>query len=251
VGAGKALRFILPLLMVGASACRGQTVPQAAPFSLTPYCNRAVEIGSVLPPSFGDQTSPEERAEKTSLVAGRLVLLYEEQERSAPKALGEDIEAVIDLYREVVRTGDDALLSGAELGKYLNRLHSFEVSKCDFESVKVEAFDYSYEGVPEEVKAGVLSFELSNNGKENHELVLFRRNDGVEEPLDKLLKLPRAKFDEMMTLVGIARAAPGNGAFSVSRVLVGEYAVVCFQPTGEEGGPPHHTKGMFEQFKVA
>jgi len=237
--------------MVGASACRGQTVPPAAPFSLVPYCNRAIEIGSVLPPSFGDKTSPEERAQTTSVAAARLVLLYEEQARSAPRALREDIEAVTELYREVVRRGDDALLSGAELGKYLNRLHSFEVSKCDFESVPVEAVEYSYQGVPEEVKAGVLSFELSNNGKENHELALFRRNDGVEEPLDKLLELPRAQFDEKMTLVGIARAAPGNGAFSVSRVLVGEYAVVCFQPTATPGGPPHHTKGMFEEFKVA
>ncbi|MEX2552133.1 MAG: hypothetical protein WD627_03920 [Actinomycetota bacterium] len=186
----------------------------------------------------------------TSLVAGRLVLLYEEQARSAPRALRQDIEAVTELYREVVRTGDDALLSGAELGKYLNRLHSFDVSKCDFESVPVEAVEYSYEGVPEEVRAGVLSFELSNNGKENHELALFRKNDGVKEPLDTLLKLAGAEFDERMTLVGVARTPPGNRAFSVSRVSAGEYAVVCFQPTATSGGPPHHTKGMFEEFKV-
>lgn len=186
----------------------------------------------------------------TATFAGRLVLLYEEQARAAPKALVGDIEALVAQYREVVRTGDDSLLSAAELSKYLNRLHSFEVPNCKFEPLPVGAVEYAYEGVPEEVKAGVVSFELSNKGQENHELALFKKNEGVEETLDKLLKLPRAKFDEKMTYVGIARTAPGTSAYAVTKLTAGDYAVVCFQPTAKAGGPPHHTKGMFKQFKV-
>lgn len=179
-----------------------------------------------------------------------MILLYEEQERSAPKALEGDLKALIDRYREVVRSGDDSMLSGAELGKYLDRIHSFDVSNCKFRKVPVGAVEYAYEGLPDTLKTRSVSFELNNQGAENHELALFRKNEGVEEPIDELLKLPRAKFDEKVISLGSALAAPGAQDHLLARLRPGNYAVVCFQPTAKPDGPPHHTKGMFGEFKV-
>jgi hypothetical protein len=237
--------------MIGASACRGQTEPQSGAVSLTPYCNRAVEIDSVPLPVAGEKSSSDERVQPTSAYAGRLVLLYEEQRRSAPEALAGDIEKLITLYREVVRSDDSALLSGQDIRKYRDRLHSFEVANCKFERVQVGAVDYAYEGLSETEAAGVVSFELNNRGAESHELALYRKNDGVKDPLDKLLKQPRAKFEEKVKFVGVASTPPGGTDYALARLTPGDYAVVCFQPTGKAGGPPHHTKGMFEEFKVS
>lgn len=251
VGVGRVFRFILPVLVIGASACRGQTAPQSVAFSLTPYCNRAIEIDGVSMPAAGEKSPPDEVAQLTSAFAGRLVLLYEEQRRSAPEALVGDIEKLITLYREVVRSGDGALLSGQDVRKYRDRLHSFEVANCKFERVQVGAVDYAYEGLPDTEAAGVVSFELNNRGAESHELALYRKNDGVEEALEGLVKQSRAKFEEKVTFVGVASTPPGGTDYALARLTSGDYAVVCFLPTGKAGGPPHHTKGMFEEFKVS
>ena len=218
---------------------------------MTPYCNRAVEIDSVTLPAAGEKSSPDDRALMTSVFAGRLVLLYEELTQAAPKALLSDIEELIALYREVVRSGDGALLSGGEVNKYLDRLHSFDLANCKFESVKVGAVDYAYEGLPDTRTPGVVSFELRNSGAEVHELSLYRKNAGVKGTLDELLKQPRAKFEEKMTLVGRASTPPGGRDHVLGRLTPGDYAVVCFQSITKAGGPAHHTKGMFEEFKVA
>lgn len=137
--------------------------------------------------------------------------------------------------------------------------------------VVVEASDFSFGDLPEEVEAGT-KFELKNTSSvELHELVAFRIPDEETRPLEELLPEAETIFGSAMPAM-VLLAAP-NGAEQIVAVgdgtlaEPGRYAFVCFIPTGAdpeeflaaagpdgppevEGGAPHVEHGMFAEITV-
>ncbi len=133
-------------------------------------------------------------------------------------------------------------------------------------AITVVGTDYHFGGLPTSVPAGtVLSFE--NQGAELHEIVVFRKNDGVTQSFEELLQLPDDEALQYVTMVGEMPlfAAPGataEGTLTIAQE--GDYIALCFVPQGFTElpapdasvdpalleAPPHFTLGMVQTFTV-
>lgn len=132
------------------------------------------------------------------------------------------------------------------------------------EVVTVTAVEYAFEGAPATAAVGT-QFGMKNSGKELHELVLVRKNDGVTESWDALLQLPDDQALSKVTLAGQVMAEPGKDAEgTVTADAAGEYLMICFVPVGmtalpsedpnssaePPSGEPHFAKGMLHELTV-
>ncbi|MFN2503807.1 MAG: hypothetical protein ABR540_06170, partial [Acidimicrobiales bacterium] len=116
----------------------------------------------------------------------------------------------------------------------------------------IEGVEYAFNGVPSSPRTGPRSFELKNEGKEPHELVLFRFNDGVSDTVQQLLSLPQDQIQAKVRSFGTTFAEPGKSSFVVADLSAGRYAMLCFIPVGgAQEGPPHATRGMLAEFQVS
>lgn len=94
-----------------------------------------------------------------------------------------------------------------------------------------------------------------------HELLLLRRNDGVDLSLEELMELPEADAETMTTYVGgVFIGPPGARSNLVVELAPGDYIAVCTVPAGtlvasdgsttEGTGEPHVMLGMSFEFSV-
>lgn len=134
-------------------------------------------------------------------------------------------------------------------------------------AIEVTARDYTFEGLPEALEAGPVTFELANTGREVHELHLFE--SGPEAGgLQELAALTGDDLLAQLTSVGIASADPGETDALDADLEPGRYLIFCFVPVGtlpEEGHgghemdgdehPPvadsHYRVGMLREFSVS
>ena len=135
------------------------------------------------------------------------------------------------------------------------------------EKVDVIGTDYRFSHFGDSLD-GPISFAFRNEGKDLHEMIVVRKNDGVTEPFDELIALPEDEVFSKVTMVGVVMAEPGQTATEmVTATDPGEYLMICFIPQGTttlpsqapdasgppEGlgdGPPHFTLGMMREFSI-
>ncbi len=134
-------------------------------------------------------------------------------------------------------------------------------------ALTVVGTDYHFGGLPTTVPVGtVLSFE--NPGAELHEIVVFRKNDGVTQPFEELLQLPDDEALQYVTMVGEMPLFAGPGQVAEGTLTLtqeGEYIALCFVPQGMTelptdpdasldpalaSAPPHFALGMVQTFTV-
>ena len=127
---------------------------------------------------------------------------------------------------------------------------------CDFDSVPIRAVDHAFEGVPPMLPAGIVKLDLSNASlAEDHELVLLRRAEGEERPIQELLALGEGELfaTGALTTKAFTAASPGQEAGTPVELEPGRYVMVCFLPIGGAAdGPalPHYTQGMVAELTV-
>jgi hypothetical protein len=160
----------------------------------------------------------------------------------------------------MAETGDPSVTDRPDVVAAFETLHAFDLDNCGWGRQDVTATEYTFAGLPDELAAGPVSFELGNDGTELHELQLFRRNDGVTEPVDELLALPEDQVMSKVTPVDSGTfAPPGDSDYMVVDLAAGHYIALCFIPTGmtsedqppPEDAPPHATQGMVAEFTVS
>lgn len=168
---------------------------------------------------------------------------------SAPADIATESQTVEDRLAE---KGEKAF-GNKKFLQAVERIDEYTVENCGFPVVEVSAIDYELTGVPETLEPGTTVFDLSNDApKEEHEIVIFRVNDGVDTPVKKLLSFPEKKIEKLISFAGAAQASPGSQSASVTVLEPGRYVYACFVPTGgKKKGAPHFTKGMFGEFEVA
>jgi hypothetical protein len=132
-------------------------------------------------------------------------------------------------------------------------------------AITVVATEYHFGGLPTTVPVGT-TLSLSNQGKELHELQVFRRNDGVTQSFEELLQLPQDQALQLVTPVGGLFATPGGSAEgTIPLSQEGDYIALCFVPQGMTELPadpnasldpalasatPHFMLGMVQTFTV-
>ena len=181
-------------------------------------------------------------------------------EKSAPEDISADVTTVVTEFKTALSDPESEGPSDEATAK-LDKIYQWMPENCGATEFAVDAKEYSFEGVPEKVAPGVAMVELTNNGKEVHELVMVRINDDVEDSLEDLAALPQEEALSKVTPVAVTYADPGNSSFSSANLKEGRYGILCFIPQGstpeamasdqEPEGMPHFMAGMLKEFQVA
>lgn len=180
---------------------------------------------------------------------------------AAPAEIKDDVTQIVSIFEE---KGPGAF-EDEEFSELNVSVNEFAVDECGASRVDVTAVDYAFQGLPATLDAGAIGFFFENEGKELHEMVLFRKNDGTTQSFDEIFSMDQAEAEKLVTAMGGSFAFPGKRDVRLAELEPGDYAVVCFVPVGltpdkaqqaeqggeEPGGPPHFTQGMKAEFKVA
>lgn len=159
--------------------------------------------------------------------------------------------SVLDTYRQMASSGDMAAMGSPELAASQATVGAALHEGCDWATADIEAVEYAFEGAPSELPAGRYSFALENTGVEEHEMVLFRRKDGVTESFAELSEMGEAMM-EKVDFTGVAFGGPGTTSYAAVDLEAGTYFMVCFIPVGGgEDGPPHFMEGMQQTIEVS
>lgn len=175
---------------------------------------------------------------------------------TAPEGLTDAAETVGATYQAMGEGGDPSAFSDPEFVEAASDVASAYFEGCETEEIlDVTGVDFGFEGLPSEVPAGRVGIRFTNGTEteEAHEMVLFRRLDGVEDSVDELLALPEEELMSKVAMAGVLFA--DHADMEVNAMLdleAGSYVALCFIPVGgAEDGPPHFAHGMVAEFDVA
>lgn len=244
----------LVLTMAGLAGCGDDAVESAAPKAeFRDYCEKVFAVETYPEPDIDyESLSPDQLTAENKAFNVKLGPLAEAARAAAPAQIKNDINQLADAVKQVQQTGDfEAAFETPAVMEASDRAHVFDLENCGWAKVDVSGEDYRFVGVPDTFEAGPVSFEFTNKGKEPHELVLFRVNDGVEESVEDIVALPEDEGRSKVTPVGGTFAPPGEGEYALVDLKEGRYGVACFVPVGGgEEGPPHASRGMHAEFEV-
>jgi hypothetical protein len=141
-------------------------------------------------------------------------------------------------------------------------------------TVDMTATEYSYDTKAEKVKAGIVTVNLTNNGKEKHEAAVLQIPTGktLADVLKDLEPVVTSQEgvpipDTIQPVGGVNELDAGKSTSVKVALPAGNYVFLCTL-TGEDGGPPpstvagqttttaapkkpHFTQGMVKPFEVA
>jgi uncharacterized cupredoxin-like copper-binding protein len=178
-------------------------------------------------------------------------------ERSAPPELDEQIGVVTAGVRQALEAQSDRPLRSEEFSQSEEEVDRWVADNCGFERVDVAAVDYAFEGVPETLPAGTVTFGFSNEGDEMHEMLMVRLKD-PSTTIEDLVKLSDREAQEKIDFLGASFGPPGASDIESKELAPGKYALLCFVPVGSTSekaarkadGPPHVARGMSAEFTV-
>ena len=179
-------------------------------------------------------------------------------EETAPAELEEQVTVVVAAVREVLETRDDSAFGTGEFARNEEEIDQWVADNCAFDAeVDVTAVDYAFEGVPETLPAGIVTFNFSNEGAEIHEMLMVRYKD-PSTTIEDLMKLSDKEADKVIDFLGASFGPPGATDSESKELTPGKYALVCFVPVGSTSekaaakadGPPHVARGMSAEFTV-
>ncbi|HEV7757828.1 MAG TPA: hypothetical protein VGO78_02525 [Acidimicrobiales bacterium] len=223
------------------------------------YCDASLAIETAPEPEIDYETASEEEIATTMQEWTTDVMkpLADDVAAVAPAEIQDDVEVMMAAVDQTA-AGDPSAFEVPDVDAASDRLHQFDLDTCGWTSQDVQATEYSFANIPDELPAGTTSFEFSNEGHEVHELMVVKKNDGVTDSAEALLALPQEEAMTKATILGSpAFAPPGDSDYKVVDLEPGEYFAACFIPMGmtsEDGpppeGPPHFTQGMVAEFTV-
>lgn len=169
----------------------------------------------------------------------------------------EDLQPSATTYGEALLAsfdGDEEAMNSPEFRTADAEIGEAVLASCDtVADLDVRGIDFAFEGIPDEVDAGRVSIEFTNDTEsdEAHEIVVVKRLDGVDEPVTELLELPEEELFGKIAPTAVAYADDAGGT-SVALVDLepGAYIAICMIPTAGDG-PPHAFNGMVDEFTVS
>lgn len=115
--------------------------------------------------------------------------------------------------------------------------------------ITVTTNEYAFTDAPDTVRAGLVTFEMTNAGKEPHHVWVARLDDGkTVGDLAAAMQQPGAP-PEWFVSVGGPQDVSGAASSATVFLTPGNYVYICFVPGPD--GAPHVAKGMLRPFTVA
>lgn len=227
------------------------------------YCEASLAIESSPGPEidFATATEDEMATAAKAYAAGPLRDLFDAVAEVAPPELEEAIAAYDEGIRQMAKTGDFSVFDEPDLVDAESTVHAYDLDNCGWEAIDVVTTDYAFGGIDDEYPAGPVSFELTNEGDELHELVVLRIDDEVDLSAEELLALPEDEAQASVQPVGGTEPImQGARDYLVVDLQPGRYLVSCFLPKGAasfealgalgEDAEPHAAHGMVQEITV-
>lgn len=199
-------------------------------------CDAYAAIGAAM---FGDPAGlPDSIAMLATESSGDL--------RSAAQTYGEALTAAFD--------GDEGAMASTEFRAADAQIGAAVLASCDtVADLDVRGVDFAFDGIPDEVRAGRISIEFTNDTEtdEPHEMLLMKRVDGADEPVSELLEMSEEELFGKVTPTAVAYADDAGGSnVALIDLKPGAYIAICMIPTHGDGAP-HAINGMVDEFTVA
>jgi hypothetical protein len=205
------------------------------------------------------KNAPEDPAELESFVAEQLTPNVEQIRANVPEGeLGEQVTVMVDAVEQVGQTGDFGAFETEEFSTASASVYGSLDDACGIPDVEVSAVDYAFDGVPQTLDAGLVTFVLTNDSEagEFHEIALVKIKDDVDLSVEDLIALPEEESEAMIeSFGGAAFAPPMATSGTVIELTPGRWIYACFIPVGSVGetegtGPPHAMEGMVGELIV-
>ncbi|MDQ3570866.1 MAG: hypothetical protein M3396_09670, partial [Actinomycetota bacterium] len=233
-GAAASWGVLLLALSMGLTACRDEggegdgaqtktTVDQAAERRRT-YCDTSLKLETVPPPvlDVAALSPAQQRAEVQKFIGEKVLPLMNQIEPLVPQEIKTEANLLIAKTREISQSGDISVFGQPDVQAAETRVHAYDLQNCGWKRVDVIGTDYAFQGIPPTLAAGPASFELANKGREDHEIILLRIKDGVTEPFQQLIGLPRAQAQQRVEIVGsVDTTKPGQADYGVADLRPG------------------------------
>jgi hypothetical protein len=237
--------------------------PTAAKAEFTEYCDATFELETYFaedPDVDFETATPEQIQAAVATYLQGAKPLIDTVIPLTPADIKEPLDVQVAAFNQALAGADpEEVFETPEVSAAEEETHAFDLENCGWGKVEVSGTEYSFSGLPSEMKAGRTSIDLTNEGKELHEVVLISKNPGVTESFDELLALPEEEAMTKATPQAFVFAAPGDEEYAVVDLPAGEYLAVCFIPQGlvsEDGPPPaddakpHFALGMKKEITV-
>ncbi|MDQ2678429.1 MAG: hypothetical protein M3Y51_06755 [Actinomycetota bacterium] len=118
----------------------------------------------------------------------------------------------------------------------------------------VTGVDYGFEGLPEQVPAGMMALRFTNgtSSSEPHELIILQRPPGDTTPIDDIAAMSPEKIMEDFPMIGVVFVdTPEASSTSFIDLPTGSYIAICTIPVGGgETGDPHASHGMIAELEA-
>jgi hypothetical protein len=215
----------------------------------TELCDENIELNAALGGLF---ESEDPAAIQAAYADSGIADLLTEFEENAPDEIAADISAGASAIRQLGEEGDPSAMETFDP----TEVDAYFFENCDYVTSEVTAKDFSFEGIDDEYEAGSMSFKFTNEGAEEHEIAIARKNDGVTESWEELFALPEEEALSKVSVVTQGFASPGQTSYTTGVLEPGEHVAVCFIPQGTVGdtegtGQPHFMLGMSQEFTVS
>ena len=224
------------------------TTTTAAAGAGAAFCDAVIEFNTAV---FQVDVHEESTTDEVVEVGEQLAPLSQAIVDNAPDEVADAAAGVDDFVQPMLDGDAEAFNADATFDTYTTFLGQASEA-CAFQEVAVSGVDYAFEGVPDTIEAGNVSFAFTNNSEaEEHEMGLIRKKDGVSLTFEEILNLPEDEGEQHSEFITITFAPPGGESSTLANLTPGDYAMVCFIPVGgQEGGKPHFAEGMIHEFTV-
>jgi hypothetical protein len=175
----------------------------------------------------------------------------------APDPIKADVEKLLALAHQGAATGDSATFTSEDLQTADRDIDQYMLRECGYGQISITATDDAYHGIPATVGAGAVGLTLNNQGREAHQALIVRINDGVTQPFTALLDLPPDQRMQTAAALGSVEVDPGQVGTLFLRLAPGRYGVGDFLSQGSTSldapgsGDPHYRLGLHGEFTVA
>ncbi len=174
----------------------------------------------------------------------------------APEPIKADVEKLLALAQQGAATGDSATLTSPDRQTADRNIDQYMLRECGYQQIQITATDNAYLGIPATTRSGAVGITLDNQGREAHQVLTVRIDDGVTEPFTALLRLPPEQRAQTATPLGSVEVDPGQTATVFLRLTPGRYGAGDFLPQGTTrldapgNGDPHYLHGLQAEFTV-
>jgi hypothetical protein len=176
--------------------------------------------------------------------------------RPAPDPIKADVETLLALAHQGASTGDSATFTSQDLQTADRNIDQYMLRECGYGQIAITATDDAYHGVPATVATGAVALTLDNQGRDAHQVLIVRINDGVTEPFSTLLDLPAHQRMQSAAALGSVEVDPGQVGTLFLRLAPGRYGVADFLSQGSASldapgsGDPNYLLGLHAELTV-